>query len=77
LAMTIDLGEGKGSKIIYFEKPAVEDLNAIKMELEVFYTAIKNDTTPVVSIQDGYDALLVASQIIEQLQANNRSSLLL
>jgi predicted dehydrogenase len=76
LAMVIDLGEGKGSKIIYFEKPTVQETNAIKMELEVFYESINKNTTPIVSIQDGYDALNVAGQIIDKLKASHRSSLL-
>ncbi len=76
LALTIDLGEEKGSKLIYFEKPEVKETNAIKMELELLYEAIKNNTTPIVNIQDGYDALNVAYQIIEKLKINSGSSLL-
>lgn len=68
LAMTIDLGEDKGSKIIYFEKPEIPEVNAIKKELEMLYKSIIQNTTPPVSIQDGYDALNVATQIIEKLK---------
>lgn len=68
LAVTIDLGEGKGSKIIYFENPKPEPTNAIKMELENFYKSIKEDTTPLVSLEDGYKALDVATKIIEKLK---------
>ncbi len=66
-AMIIELGENKGSKQIIFEKPEIQAVNAIKMELETFYHAIVNDTTPVVSIIDGYNALNVAYQIIDKL----------
>ncbi len=66
-AMIIDLGENKGSKQIFFEKPEIEAVNAIKMELETFYHSIINDTTPLVSIIDGYNALNVAYQIIDKL----------
>lgn len=76
LALMIDLGENKGSKIIHFEKPEIRETNAIKMELELFYESIKNNTTPIVSIHDGYDALNVAYQIIEKVKVNTSSSLL-
>jgi predicted dehydrogenase len=69
LALTIDLGEGKGSKQIYFENPKVEDSNAIKEELQSFAEAILNDKKPLVSIEDGYDALLVAHQIADKLKS--------
>jgi predicted dehydrogenase len=69
-AMIIELGEGKGSKQIFFEKPEVQATNAIKMELETFYHAVKNDTTPVVTIIDAYNALDVAYQIIDKINHN-------
>lgn len=67
LAMIIDLGNGKGSRQIIFDKPKVKPINAIKTELESFATAIKNNTTPLVSINDGYAALDVAYRIIEKM----------
>lgn len=70
LAVTIDLGNGKGSKQIYFENPKTEAINAIKMELETFAESIKNNTTPLVSIDDGYKALDVAYRIIEKMKVN-------
>ena len=66
-AMTIDLGEGKGIKQIWFEKPEVKPLNAIRTELETFYSAIKNNNVPTVTIMDGYNSLEVAYSIIEKL----------
>ena len=68
LAVTIDLGSGKGVKQIYFENPKVEETNAIKMELESFAKAIRNNTTPIVNIQDGLNALDVAHQIVDKLK---------
>lgn len=68
LAVTIDLGEGKGSKQIYFENPSVEDSNAIREELASFARAIRKNSKPVVSIEDGYAALQVAYQIAEKLK---------
>jgi len=52
-------------KQIYFESPDVEANNAILDELETFADAINNNTTPVVTLEDGTEALRVAYKIIE------------
>jgi predicted dehydrogenase len=52
-------------KQIYFESPEVEANNAILDELETFADAINNNTTPVVTLEDGTEALRVAYRIIE------------
>lgn len=67
-AMIIDLGEKRGKKQISVEKPEIVNLNAIKAELESFYHAIVNNTAPSVTINDGYDALSVAYQILGKMQ---------
>lgn len=67
LAVTIDLGS-KGSKQIYFENPTISPTNAIKMELETFADSIISNTTPLVSIDDGYKALDVAYKIIDKMK---------
>lgn len=69
-AVVMELGEGKAPKQIIFDKPDVHPLNAIKTELETFHDAIINDTTPEVTINDGYNALDVAHRIIEKLNMN-------
>ena len=51
-------------KQIYFENPTVETNNAILDELDSFADAINNDTTPIVSLEQGTEALRVAHQII-------------
>ncbi|NOX47696.1 MAG: Gfo/Idh/MocA family oxidoreductase [Chlorobi bacterium] len=70
LAMVIDLGEGKGSKQIIFDKPDVQPINAIKTELETFADAIINNTSPKVTIEDGYAALDVAHKIMEKMKSS-------
>ena len=52
-------------KQIYFENPTVEANNAILDELNTFADAIENDTTPIVTLEQGTEALRVAYQIIE------------
>ncbi len=51
-------------KQIYFENPDIEANNAILDELETFADAIKNDTPPIVTLEQGTRALKVALQII-------------
>ena len=63
-AMILQNAEGV-KKQIYFDNPEVTENNAILDELESFAEAIKNDTTPIVSLQQGTEALRVAQQIID------------
>jgi predicted dehydrogenase len=52
-------------KQIYFANPDVEQNNAILDELDSFADAINNNTTPVVTLEQGTNALRVAYQIID------------
>jgi predicted dehydrogenase len=63
-AMILQNAEGV-KKQIYFENPDIAQNNAILDELETFADAINNDTTPIVSLEQGTEALRVAIQIIE------------
>jgi predicted dehydrogenase len=69
LAITIELGGDKGVKQLWIENPDVKETNAIKEELASFNRAIKNDTTPIVSIDEGCAALEVAYLIVERLKS--------
>jgi len=51
-------------KQIYFDNPSVETNNAILDELETFADAINNNTTPIVTLEDGTEALRIAYRII-------------
>ncbi len=51
-------------KQIYFENPEVKNNNAILDELESFAFAIENKQKPIVSLEDGAEALEVALKII-------------
>lgn len=53
-------------KQIYFDNPEVANNNAILDELETFADAINNNTTPIVTLHDGTEALRVATMIIDQ-----------
>lgn len=62
--MVLQNAEGE-KKQIYFENPSVTANNAILDELESFADAINNDTTPIVTLEQGTAALKVALQIID------------
>lgn len=55
-------------KQIYFENPNVDANNAILDELEAFADAINKNTTPIVTLEQGTEALRVAMQIIENFK---------
>lgn len=59
------LQNAEGEKQIYFENPDIAANNAILDELETFAEAIVNNTTPVVTLEQGTNALRVAKQIID------------
>lgn len=69
LDIVFDMGEGKPVKKIYFDKPDIGEINAIKEELNSFHDSIANDTTPLVSLEDGFRALDVAQQILDKLKS--------
>jgi predicted dehydrogenase len=56
-------------KQIYFENPEIQNNNAILDELESFAKAINTNTNPIVTLEDGTDALRVAYQIIEAMKS--------
>ncbi|RMB56121.1 gfo/Idh/MocA family oxidoreductase [Dokdonia sinensis] len=62
-AMILQNAEGV-KKQIYFDNPEVPGNNAILDELNAFAKAIKENTTPIVSLQDGTEALRVAKMVI-------------
>jgi len=66
-AMILTNAEGV-KKQIYFDNPEIDNNNAILDELETFADAVNNNTTPIVSLQQGTNALKVAMQIIENFK---------
>ena len=59
---------GTEVKQIHTELPEIKPANAIKSELTSFAKSIMQDTTPEVTITDGYHALKVAYQILEKIE---------
>lgn len=55
-------------KQIYFENPTIEANNAILDELETFANAINKNLTPIVTLEQGTEALRIAQQIIDNFK---------
>ncbi len=70
-AFMFDIETTHGKKIIALFSPKIKDNNAIKIELESFRDAIKNNTHTIVSEIDGYRAMEVAHHILEKIGRNN------
>ena len=66
-AMILQNAEGV-KKQIYFENPKVDTNNAILDELDSFAQAINNNSEPVVTLEQGAEALKVANMVIESFK---------
>jgi predicted dehydrogenase len=62
-SILLDLGKDKKKKEINFVKPEIKENNAIKDELTSFAKSILNNHQPLVTVEDGYNALRIASII--------------
>lgn len=63
--MTIDTN--RGTKHIHIDMPSIANTNAIQMELQTFADSITQDQRPLVSGEDGYQALKLAYDIMAEI----------
>ncbi len=63
-----EMGVGDKKKVVVFEQPEFKEVNALKMELELFVGAIVKGENPIVSGRDGLKALRVAELIISKIE---------
>ncbi len=75
MAMVIDLGPDKKKRRVYFDKPKVDEINAIVEELKSFKDSVVFGKTPKVTIKDGYKALNVAHMIMEEISKSAHTSI--
>ncbi len=64
---SFDIETNHGKKTIGIANPVIQDVNAIKMELEQFRNAILQNTETPVTIIDGFRAMDVAHQILDKI----------
>ena len=70
LDIPLDTGNGE-KKVISVELPEIAALNAIRMELTEFATAIIKDRPVRISVYDGYQAMDVAHQVLKKMSLHN------
>lgn len=63
--MEFDTNAGK--KWLQLSMPDIAPVNAIQRELETFHEAIIADKSPVVTLQDGFNALQLAHKILKEI----------
>lgn len=68
--IVFDTGDNKPIKKVIFDKPELQEINAIKEELSTFAESITSNQSPIVTLEDGVSALEVAFQIIEKLKSS-------
>ena len=62
----IDLGDKK--KFITMETLTKQDVNAIKLELELFHKSITQNKPVPVSVEDGFKAMQLAQKVMEAIE---------
>ena len=68
VSASLSLQTEEGPKYISVQSPPIPDTNAIQMELATFADSILKDTTPIVTIQDGYRCLELAHRIMNEIE---------
>lgn len=58
---------GNGEKILY-ERPQIDDINPLKFELMSFFEAVTDNKEPLVTLEDGKQAIEVAADIINEVE---------
>jgi len=66
-AMNIEVDTEGNKKTVSLQKPKIKELNAIQEELFTFAQAIQNNNTPLVTLNEGCEALRVAHIIMEKI----------
>jgi len=60
--------QGDNKVKIFYEKPPVKEVNSMKYEMNKFIESIVNDLEPIVTLEDGLQALEVANEIVKKIE---------
>ncbi len=63
-----DLTQLKYDEIVQIEELKIDDIEPLRAEAESFISAVKNKTTPEVTVDHGLAAVEVATRIVESIQ---------
>ncbi|MCK6693998.1 MAG: Gfo/Idh/MocA family oxidoreductase [Thermoanaerobaculia bacterium] len=64
-----------GKKWLYLHMPETQPVNAIQQELESFADSITTGSSPIVPLEDGYEALRLAQRILKEIEKRQAKSL--
>lgn len=64
---TLDIETNSGKKTIAIQNPEIKQVNAIRMELELFRDSILQNKPVHVNVIDGFQAVEVAHQILQKI----------
>jgi predicted dehydrogenase len=68
------IDQGQHKRIIVYEQPEVQEVNALKYELERFIESIQKNTETPVTGRDGLHALEVAQEILQKINSQKITS---
>ena len=68
------IDQGQHKRIIVYEQPEVQEVNALKYELERFIESIQKNTETPVTGRDGLHALEVAQEILQKIDSQKITS---
>lgn len=60
--------QGENKVKIFYEKPPVKEVNSMKYEMNKFIDSIVDDLEPIVTLEDGLQALEVANEIVKKIE---------
>ena len=63
------IDQGQHKRIIVYEQPEVQEVNALKYELERFVESVQKNLEPPVTGRDGLHALEVAQEILQKIES--------
>ena len=70
IALT-EFEQGNKNIKIFYERPPVMEVNSMKYEVNKFIDAIINNDEPIVTLEDGLQALEVANEIVSLIESGS------
>lgn len=61
--------QGEKNVKLFYESPSVKEVNSMKYEQNKFFDSIIKDEEPIVTLEDGLQALEVANEIIKEIES--------
>jgi predicted dehydrogenase len=69
IAPVAEFIQGEKNVKLFYESPAIKEVNSMKYEQNKYFDSIVNDEEPIVTLEDGLQALEVANEIIKEIES--------